>query len=209
MTHKSTDPIKTINIDFKAIPEGERQATWVIINSVNDLVRYVEDFRAALRLSEFCKFLLSVNRTSIDYQKWCFIAGRDGVMTLYHFKKVLLYTQFKDCPTLIMRIDHERLKSARKTFNKEFHDVENMRHAVAHRGETWQTMGKHEKNSFSGSISLPGIKIKNSNNGIIQDTYVENNFYYTFKGRILSYELSDRTLNIVSGIAREYYNGFI
>lgn len=208
MIPKYRHDINKIMVDISRIPQSEREATWINISSVNNLIGYVEDFGSALSLYEFCKTLSSINTVNADYRKWRLIAGRDGVMSMYHFWMILSGTNFRDCPTLSNFVDFCKLRDARKKFKQAFPDIEKVRHAVAHRAEIRQTLKKTTKNSFSGSISMPGININNVKNFSISDTFIENKLHWTINGEIIKYEFSINTLNKLTEITCDYYVGF-
>lgn len=208
MIPKYRHDINKIMVDISRIPQSEREATWINISSVNNLIGYVEDFGAVCRLYEFCKSSRYTDRENSDYLKWSLVAGRDGAMSMYHFWMILSGTNFRDCPTLRNFIDFCKLKDARKKFKQAFPDIEKVRHAVAHRAEIRQTLKKTTKNSFSGSISMPGININNVKNFSISDSFIDNKFHCTINGKIITYELSINTLNKLTEITCDYYVGF-
>jgi hypothetical protein len=208
MIQKYNNNIERIVIDVIKIPENEREKTWINMRSVNSLRDYLDDFGSALSLYEFCRTLRSINPTNIDYMKWCSIAGRDGAMSMYHFSKVLFETNFRDCDYLINIIKFDEIKKARRKFRETFPDVNHIRNAVAHQAENMKNKQQIEKHSFSGSKEIPGIRINNSKNITISNTFIGNKFYYTFLRSIVCYELSAKTFSELVEITKIYYSVF-
>jgi len=183
---------------FRGLPESETSAAYVLTRNIMSLNRQVEKFAAALALRRSCEG--QTDQFPITLQ-WIFIAARDATMTIYHFAKTLeaIRGGCKNAPILQGRVDHERLKLAKKIFDARFPDFEALRHSVAHSAEKTRSAESFAMNTFSGSLETPPILMKNSNL-YISEGLLGDKFTTTHEGEILSYDFNEVTLEALQKI---------
>jgi hypothetical protein len=79
-------------IPLQSVPVSERRNVEHLNLTLGDLLRYTNDFGAALNLFIFCHSSLGETFDK-DMQArarpWIFVAGRDGAMSIYHFGKAM------------------------------------------------------------------------------------------------------------------------
>lgn len=215
-----------------AIPKAEYDATLRLARSLNDLHRYVQSFKSALRLFDFSRErqIASAQETAVKIQQlmsnpdpkaaremideslihsdWCNIACRDGAMTLYHFGKTLhnIRAALGECKTVNSMVEPAPLRHATKQFEGAFPDFEAMRHAIAHANELWKNVAKYLQNAIRGGYTKGNISI--SGGSALTSMLNNRHFAMTFEGRLVSYEMSEETLNKMVEIQNEYYSGF-
>jgi hypothetical protein len=93
---------------------------------------------------------------------WHDIAIRDAVMSIYHFEFILdgILKSTHRCPTLMDKIDINKLHAAQPLFRKHFPKTESIRHAVAHAGQTQHSLKCLEKARYDGTLELGGFTIQ-------------------------------------------------
>lgn len=202
------------------LPEPERNTAHLINSALLSLQGYVDDFRSAVRLYDFCRVQEATKQLTgasnlpkqflKELPRWPFLAGRDGAMTIYHFSIALegLQTNIAKCPTLTPYVERPLLKSANKLLRKYFPDLEQIRHSVAHTADKMKTPEKHAEHSFSGSYSGLGIAIKKSTQVTIINSFQDRLFTNTWEGKVLSYELSQDTWKKLIAIKKEVWAAF-
>lgn len=121
---------------------------------------------------------------------WRRIPARDGAMTLFHihdlFKGVAYSTS--QCPPLQVVADRKMASLAGKYFRSAFPDFELLRHSVAHAGEATSTEDKMAGNRYSTVDSA---------NLFVQGNLDDRRFSNSIKGKLVSYELSQASLDAV------------
>jgi hypothetical protein len=90
--------------------------------------------------------------------RWRCIACNECVLELYHLRARLekaQSVQLGKCPSLRPLIDMANLRGARKDLDDYFPDIEQIRHAVAHRGENEAHPDIHAED---GAFALSGFR---------------------------------------------------
>ena len=144
------------------LSEKERDATATLARSLGGLDNYVRDFHAALALFDFAE-AQALNSEAHDTIQWCFIACRDGAMTIYHFGQTLQYVReaLRSCPTIKSLVDPKLLRLTSKKFDARFPDFIPLRNAIAHRSELWKNVANSIKNALTGVHTGPPIVVAN------------------------------------------------
>lgn len=201
----------------KDIPSEEREAASLIASNLADLEIFISNFQGAVRLFDFCEMHLSrlpndaPPNVRQDLTAWQFIACRDGAMSIFHLACTLeACLDLRGARTWRERLDAPNLRIARRLFGARFPHYRNIRHAVAHAGEMFSTtesikrhaiQGRHE---FSGMrvIALGGARI------IVRNSLMFRQYSTTFLGKLLSYEMSGRSLDHLIDITARVYEAF-
>lgn len=186
------------------LQEPEKSSAFYLQCSLNDIQYFTEKFHAALQLFDYSKDHIrkippQERRDNPEYKmfrNWLFLACRDGAMTIYHFAKTLtgIRGRLNEVPTFASKLKHHELKIAEKLFKSKFPDFENMRHALAHIAELIETKEAFEANAFSGSSrGVTSVDMKDVKNIMITEDLMDRTFTMTIEGRLVRYEISQRT----------------
>jgi hypothetical protein len=162
-----------------------RQEAVVIVQSAHTLGSYVDDFGAAVSLTEHCRGLMKLAReapdrrsaNSTDAGRWALIAARDAVASVRHLGKALSLLSTQRCPTLHASVRQEMLFEARDLFAHAFPDAKDFRDTVAHRAEHVHSIFELDRHR------LPGC-------GIVRGMLHGSIYLMHYQGRELALELS-------------------
>lgn len=183
----------------------EREEVRLVEDHLQRLVRYAEDFSAALSLFNFCQ--------QFDHRltgNWSFVAARDGAMTIYHTGKTMELTRaaLKRTPTLEALTSTAPLSQAGKTYRQAFPTFEKVRHAVSHSSELFRDKESVARNAFSGSYDDGLVRIENSTNAVVSNSLLGRNYTNTIDGKIVSYEVSEATKTKVYECVNTFVSAF-
>lgn len=214
--------------------EEERHAIFTIELSLGELFKQCERFKAAIHLFDLAlhqsheaqeaelqlreEWKKNPDRRRSDwprddlidvYYEWLDIAICDGAMTIRHFYDAAIGARsfLEEVPSLEKFVDKIRLNAAWKLLRKEFADAVEVRNAVAHKVEPHQgTKGwlKHalkEPASANGMVAGVG--------GIRKEIRATSRtLTVTYKGKAVSYSLSEANLNLLDNIRGEIWASF-
>lgn len=190
---------------IEGLPEAERDAGRTLARHVEELYQYMERFDAAVELFDFAirETLNDDNQeVSKTIREWPFMAGRDGAMTIYHFGMVLraLNDQLPNCPTAFRNVPRPKLGEANYLYKTAFPAMEQIRNAVGHEAELSLTTNQIAQHALDGphkSVFLSAPHVTGFLTGNL-----DNRFYsVTFNGKLLRYEVSVSTRDILNKIA--------
>ena len=123
-------------LNEEGLPEAERETARNISSALMSLMSYIESFRDALALFDFCDTL---DKRAAGNNAWKFLAARDGAMTIFHIGRAMAAVHealdARSCPALLAMIDIPALRLARRRLEGLFPDFEELRHSVAHAGD--------------------------------------------------------------------------
>lgn len=185
-------------------PEEQEEAR-IVEDHLGRLVRYAEDFSAALSLFNFCdRFDRSLTGN------WSFVAARDGAMTIYHIGKTMELTRaaLKRAPTLAGLALRDPLSEAGKKYRSSFPTFEKMRHAVSHSSELYQNKEKHTQNAFSGDYDDGFISLEGVSRAVVSNSLLGRKYTNTIDGKIISYEISAATKVVVYECVNTFVSAF-
>jgi hypothetical protein len=169
-------------------------------------------FRDALHLFDYCNMQNSVlpGGSSSVFMAWCFLAARDAVMSVWHFRnEMMAANNFAKLSTYVEpQIDWTAIHEAHSKFDLYFPDFAAVRHAVAHAGELAKNKTSFEQNAFSGDYEGAGIQIKNAKRMVIEDGLQNRTYTCTHGGRIVHCEISGTSLVRLHEIMGHLYRGF-
>jgi hypothetical protein len=187
-------------------PDPEKPAVAEVYNGLLSLSSYVSRASAALDLYDASE--ANVSRGKLDIRlacKWQMMAGRDLIMSIYHF--TLVFEGVRDqkiraAPSLDARMDRSALKEAGKLLTKNFPKPHATRHAVAHEAE------------FSISGHPPPSNLKHDEpmgiwtDSLIGRTYITQSIDKKGIGHRLTCDISPQTLEQLETIMFKFVSAF-
>jgi hypothetical protein len=214
------------HITIERLPEAEREYGQLLNNLIRNLNYHVRAFAAALTLYEYATTESGNERTkelekptpppghapySEVLDSWRYVAARDGALTLYHFQRTFegIKPALDRCPTVASLIDETSLVEGRRIFRRRFPHTVQIRKAVSHLADLASSVDGFDEHAFSGSYKGPvgGISFKNKQ-VIIVDLLQGNVFTTTFEKKILTYELSEESLEQLRLSGETIWNAF-
>jgi len=215
--------------DADRIAEEDRNVAWEINDSLYSITRYGEDFGAAVQLFDFSTAQsdelqrlkpLQPDMTSLPtpehvaqvtaytsavwdvraqrqiYDRWHFIAARDGAVTIFNFGRSMegIRASLRKCPSLNAIIDQDALSASTRMLRDRFPRFDGMRHTVAHAAEfshTEEARADHAAGNLFISSSLFGRE-----------------FTATFDGKVVSYEISMDSFEVLKAVALMFISAF-
>jgi hypothetical protein len=181
------------------------------------MLSYRKRFEWAIALFEFStgEFREKYYRISPEklgkYNGWRFIAGRDGAMSLYHFRQAMTHANSwaqKDA-ALSKHIDRKMIKCANAKFDNKFPYTEKIRHSVSHSSDLLQTekeIREHFVPAIFWRADMPHIE--KAVEFIHNDQFDGRLFVTHFGKALLSYELSEASLQILEEIERLFFGAY-
>ncbi len=137
------------------ISASEQSTFDCALHNKERLFGFIADFQDALNLFDFLGRGggFPAAATSGAMRIWQIIAARDGALNIYHFKCTVeaIRNQLSRCRS-VPNVDPQRVRDALKIFRREFQNVENVRHAIAHAGELNDTPAKMAKQKLTPHV---------------------------------------------------------
>ncbi|WP_273455276.1 hypothetical protein [Nevskia ramosa] len=202
----------TIKTD--SLSSEETLAVHALTASLHNAKTHLLNFHSALSLFNANFRLPSENQKGIDTASWKDVAFRDGAMTVFHFGKTIegvrnyLNLHPTPFPFTKPKVDLADIKESVKMLKASFPFYEDLRHAVAHAGELNRTAETMRSHTYSGTISFGdemSIQLNGAQGGHITHG---NTFFIGFEGKILSYELSEKSLSNMTSIRDVFWRAF-
>jgi hypothetical protein len=109
------------------------------------------------------------------------------------------------CPTVSARVDHKALCQALEDFDTAFPSSREMRNAVAHPADKANEAPRHE---FTGQHQSTTLDKSNASPITLTNTVEGRQLTETWKGEVVQYELSEKTLQILHDIAKAIFAAF-
>lgn len=186
--------------------------------NLSGLETHVIAFDAAFKLFGFSQEQFDRKRSSFDragvdqsrlFLAWKFIAARDGALSIYNFAKIMeaIRSSMNEVPTIRAIVDHAAIRLAVKKFESKLPDFEGVRHSVAHSAEFVNSQEAIQRNAFSGTLTAGPVQ------GIfksltIHNSLVNSKFTTSLEGRLISYDVSQATLDVLNSAKRDFYAVF-
>jgi len=199
----------TPRINLRAAPPTEVADLKLLNIALIEMEQYAKQFSQAVALFDYC--LMQFSKTRLDvFSEWMFIAARDAVMSVWHFRKQMETSNqiANKSAYLAKSLEKSLFKDAYKKFRLGFPDFEAIRHAVAHAGELSKNADSHEKHSFSGTYEGTGIKINNSKNVMLKNALQDRTYTSTFEGRIVHCEISAQSIQKLMDVQEVFFDAF-
>jgi len=190
------------SFNFEKVPEGESKHASRIEDALNDLDRYIRNFKHALALFDESEAeLQTLDRTGSKGRKlwgWQFMAARDAALTVYHFRTTLhsAIAYVSKAPKLAKLIDTAGLTAAKNLFEERFPTIKGLRHAIAHEADNVFSEEALKSNAIGGNLMLGG-------------NFHGDVFKYSNKGVEVSIAFNDPTLRELIYIKREVSKAFV
>ncbi|MBF5091144.1 hypothetical protein F1640_14215 [Novosphingobium sp. NBM11] len=139
------------------------------------------------------------------------IAGRNGAVVANSFAKLMEAVNATQAPTIWSLAEMAARRAGTKLFSQYFPEIASIRTSAAHPGE----LSKSKAELFSHKLTSP-IKTSalHSGPGIYISDMMETHensliFSATVKGRMVSYELSMRTADVLDCVNAQYHRVFL
>jgi hypothetical protein len=140
-------------------------------------------------------------------------------MVVFHFGNTMegIKALAHATPSLSSVVDRETLRSATKLFSQHFRHCESARHAIAHSGElkvnpaSWNEnaarVASLEKSEKSG-LQIGGRIIRHGGLVWVEDYFVDRTLHNTYNGHVISFEISEDTVQKLTEVRDEFYRSF-
>lgn len=220
-------------IYLTALPEGEWELAREVQFGLWQLGSWITRFEGALKLMGYSQhsigellkatnamrdargkqphneeILGSLDAADKEKQKffmWSGIAADDASMTVFHFNRTieLIRSSLAACPALAAMVPRNALKQATKEFNKVFADHVAVRNAYGHAADV---SGRHQRDDHSISGGYESAEIRAGNaDSVFLSMLTNQTKTVTINGRVLQFELSQETLNVLRRTADAIY----
>jgi hypothetical protein len=216
-------------IPIPALPGEARSLEFSLAENFQKLQHFEDNFRHDLELFDrsfeeltAIKPIPNGNKISSDYwQKfrdqtaerqryisWAHSAARDGAFNIYHFGKIIdaINYQLSSREEFSAQDIRARLKAAHILLRKHFPRMEGIRNVAGHLAEFSQEE-ERAKHAFTGEHEGPGIKIDAKRTALL-GVLDERTYSVTFKGEVLSYEISQTTLEHLREVKMAFFTVF-
>jgi hypothetical protein len=223
-------------LDVDKLSSDEVIALRVIEANIDAIGEYLDKFRSAISLFDYIEEPLKAAAetgmgTVFEISQWHTIAARDGAMTIYHFSDIIIGTSqtVKSCKPLDSLFDWKQYRAAINLYKQFFPTGETMRNAVGHSGEMLSQPAALRHNAFRGSYKGPGLTIgpdgirgggpsqmtsigysgPSWDGGVILRDCMQGRIYTATKsGSLLTYELSQNSLDKLERVAESFISAF-
>jgi hypothetical protein len=198
-------------INSSGIPEGDRAEIWLLNGALTGMDRFVRQFLTDVRLFDYCAVQSMVlEGQSAAFRDWLFVAARDGVMAIWHFRNEMKSANDianKSCHTAPM-LDRAKLKAAHTKFDEYFPDFVGSRHAVAHAGELGRSTASFDRNSFTGSYDSGRVKIDDARNVMMSENLQGRTLMSTMDGKVVRCDITGETFERLVEVTQLFYSAF-
>jgi hypothetical protein len=186
------------------LSRAERETIGMLLFNQRSLGSYADDFHNALALFEYCsKHQVTLQRDpNMEpvqiWRSWLLVAARDGAMSIYHFGKCIdaIQSLFRLCPSFNDKVDHTKIRIAKKLFRSRFPFFVRLRHAIAHSAERAQSPLAFERHATKGAMKLAdGSEF--GGRGVVMHIgsgLTGRIFFATQEGVLVSYSVDENTL---------------
>jgi hypothetical protein len=146
-------------------------------------------------------------------QQWREIAGRDGGLSIYHFRSSLqaVTTWVSKDRNLLSRVDCDKLRDAGRLFDLTFPETKYLRHAIAHSADRLSTEKWVKEQTHSATYHLSTDPTQTMQAQFILGEHFDGRVFRSmWRGNFVSYELSERTLEalttVESGVIASFFS---
>lgn len=191
-------------LDPNILPDEEREEGC-------DLMLYgAEIWAATVRFSNAVDLFGYCDRELPRRNDWKQIAARDGAWSIHNFGATMKWFRsgLRNLPNMRRLINSDVLRSASRRWSRSFPHFPDMRHALAHFPESTSTPEGRRENVFVGPFRSDGMIIEGDQTKVsIKSSLNGRKFQTTFRGRLLTYEISDLSLAELIAIKDEFISG--
>ncbi|MCZ6775292.1 MAG: hypothetical protein O7D34_02405 [Ignavibacteria bacterium] len=101
-------------------------------------------------------------------------------------------------------MDRDIVRAASKAFTAKFPSYDKLRHGVAHAGEFKKTPEKQKQHAIKGDYEGHGMKFTGAE--VFVSDHLNNSTFATgFQGNMLSYDVTQETLDNLRGIRDKFF----
>lgn len=175
------------------LPSDQQPGAALLIFNLVQISKLVDAFAAAVALLDHVEKLASdveavhpgpskpieIARAVHALELWSEMAGRDAVMTVYHFEQTIASVRSAQngIPAVKSNVEHEALRAAAKRFRQDFPHSEKARHAVGHRAELTASIKSIQAHAEAGAFVFGRLRSRVytvSFGGIHRELAIEN-----------------------------------
>lgn len=201
------------NIPLELLPEGEREAVTWALELLSESSKYIDSARAALLLFDHVthaeRSLTPEQRREMGLMisEWPAMAAREFVMSIYDFagSRQGINRALSKCPTL-QGIISSQIRHANLEFKKHFSEIENLRHAGSHKGESKNHPGGVKQQEMASAQTLGPMTVLKG--GYAGTVFIGNRYISTWHGKLYSCEISESTLEKLITVRDAFYDSF-
>ena len=206
-----TDDLKKMvwRIDWSVLEPSEKDAGIQMRDILLHVADTVDDFDAALQLlDEAAELAIEDGTAPSRYTRWMKIALRDGLLTLEQFSKVTKL-DFKNLWSVNSLVDHKTIKRSRKAFSERFPNIVDLRDTMAHRGGS-VTRRDHVRHAISTTQTVSDLTFyaDKDHKMYMIDQCKHRHYFAAHEDKIVSYELSQESLEFLYGNAKQILSSF-
>jgi len=200
-----------VSIDLSTLPAEEHEAARAISSNLLILQFIARDFRNAADFYAHIRTL--VRQNGIDAQRkmaWTKMAGRSGAIDANGFRAVMEAINKAKAPTIWDKVNMVERDAAVRMFSSEFQTIGGIRTSTAHPGELTKDENQRNKHAAKADVRTSSSDFRAGT--FISDLMEASDdhlvFSATFKGSLVSYELSLAKADALDRIAARYVSAF-
>lgn len=167
----------------------------------SDVIQRLDDYEAEMR-------------NATQSKSWQRVAARAGAILPYGWSQVSqdIGDHLKEIRSSGDMIDPQGRSEALKLFSKTFPDFGAIRNAAAHHGEMFSDQRKANQHAAQGPAEIGGIRVHAGAVGTVA-AYLQSEpdqcvMSWTVKKKVVSFELSPHTLEVMQDITLLYASSF-
>jgi hypothetical protein len=105
-------------------------------------------------------------------------------------------------------MDKSVVRKAKKQFHKAFPNATEVRNAIGHSGEKARNPDKHREHGFTGVLNEKGLNVGKVRNYVVTDHLHRRWFCNTWKGKLESYKISEKSLADLAAVRDQIFDAF-
>jgi hypothetical protein len=197
---------------YPEIPENERDIYDCIVANWAQVAVFLRDFQTACALFELLERGGNPQNGVLGgvFVKYRIIAAREAALNVYHFGCTIDSIRDLLAKTTVLKarfIDPKLVRIAHKAFRAQFPNVTNIRHAIAHAGEFFDSVDRMKSHERKSNIEFHGSGA--GGGGFFKEALFERTYSIGFEGAILSISIDDDSVASLTTIRSTIDSAFI
>ena len=199
-----------VSIDRAGLSAVECVAAKALEHNLLNLQLRAQGFRDTIALYRHVR---ERKRVGVEEFKvaWTQIAGRNGAIEAQGFAETMAAINSVDAPTIRAKMDASRKRTGTRLFAHEFPNIAGIRNSTAH-PELPADPKEVEKHRMKETGQNAGWLVGADSGLFISDSMAANDerlvFSASFKGRLVSYELSETKAGVLDEVAQLFRSAF-
>ena len=190
-------------------PPDDQAVKDCILKNILGLSIFLEDFKKAVALFELLErsdFPVGVSENELFTYRM--IAGRDGALSVFHFKYSLdaIKKQRPHCRSIAAKVDAIKIRDVVKQFSAFFPHTDNVRHGIAHAGEVFSSPEKMKVSSMKVARYGQGFAIDEG--GYLLSALHERTYSVGNLGEIFSVRLDQTAISNLQAVISSVQQAF-